>query len=633
MRVLIPALSATLLLGISPATAPSSAYSAPEPGAERVVTNDNRTTAGVFADGVLTVRLEAREGEWRPDGDDDAGVVIHAFAEEGGPLLNPGPLMRVTEGTLIRVTLRNSLPSSLILHGFYTRTEMANQTPDTFHIAAGATREIAFQPGRAGTYFYWATTRDAQLIAARVASESQLSGALVVDPAGVPARQDRIMMIGLWPDSVAPVAGLPRLFRIVINGKSWPHTERLDYQTGDTVRWRVINAGAAVHPMHLHGFYFQVNSRGTESVDSAHAAESPPDLAVTERLTPGRTTSITWIPERAGNWIFHCHDNVHIVAPPSLPGQRKATATTTHAHNHALEMMGGPVIGVHVRARTNVADSGEPGGRRQLRLVARADKGGTNDEPAYGYALEEGGVSEHQTLQPGPTIVLKRGEPVSITVVNEIPEPTAVHWHGIELESYYDGVAGFAGQAQRIAPPIAPRDSFEVRFTPPRAGTFIYHTHIDEVRQQQAGLYGALLVIEPDRIYDAESNIVLVIGTPRRAADAAAVVLLNGTSAPALRELRVGKCYRLRLINIHTFRPSMIASLLDASGAPVSWRAIAKDGADLPAERATVRPAVRQLGNGETYDFEFTPAAAGDMRLEVRAATGLLLVTMPLRTR
>jgi manganese oxidase len=109
------------------------------------------------------------------------------------------------------------------------------------------------------------------------------------------------------------------------------------------------------------------------------------------------------------------------------------------------------------------------------------------------------------------------------------------------------------------------------------------------------------------------------------------VVLLNGTSTPALRELQVGKLYRLRLINIHTFRPSMIASLLDAAGAPVSWRAIAKDGADLPAERATVRPAVRQLGNGETYDFEFTPSAQGDLRLEVRAAAGQLLVTLPLR--
>ena len=80
--------------------------------------------------------------------------------------------------------------------------------------------------------------------------------------------------------------------------------------------------------------------------------------------------------------------------------------------------------------------------------------------------------------------------PVSITVVNSTPEPTAVHWHGIELESYFDGVAGFSGNASRASPIIAPADSFEARFTPPRAGTFIYHTHIDELRQQPAGMAG-----------------------------------------------------------------------------------------------------------------------------------------------
>ena len=57
--------------------------------------------------------------------------------------------------------------------------------------------------------------------------------------------------------------------------------------------------------------------------------------------------------------------------------------------------------------------------------------------------------------------VLARREPVSVMVVNALPEPTAVHWHGIEPESYYDGVAGFSGSGGRRSPAIAPRDSFE----------------------------------------------------------------------------------------------------------------------------------------------------------------------------
>ena len=59
-------------------------------------------------------------------------------------------------------------------------------------------------------------------------------------------------------------------------------------------------------------------------------------------------------------------------------------------------------------------------------------------------------------------------------------------------------IANFGFQFDsRTAPAIAPGDSFEARFTPPRAGTFIYHTHIDDIRQPSSGLYGAIIVLEP----------------------------------------------------------------------------------------------------------------------------------------
>jgi FtsP/CotA-like multicopper oxidase with cupredoxin domain len=234
--------------------------------------------------------------------------------------------------------------------------------------------------------------------------------------------------------------------------------------------------------------------------------------------------------------------------------------------------------------------------RRQLRLVARVDQGGTEAEPAFGCTLHTGSTTDaappSPPYLPGPTIVLKRGEPVSIIVQNELPEPS-VHWHGIELESYYDGVAGYAGEGRRIAPPIPSGGTFEARFTPPRSGTFIYHTHIDEVRQQQAGLSGTLLVMDDPAVYDPQRDIVLLVTVPRKITDATKVVLLNGSSTPAVREMRVGEHYRLRLINIHTFRPAMRMRLLRDSTL-LEWRAVAKDGMDLPADQAiTVRPRFR----------------------------------------
>src|SRR3712207_7271016 len=56
------------------------------------------------------------------------------------------------------------------------------------------------------------------------------------------------------------------LFRsgFTINGRAWPHTERLRYDIGDPVRWRIINLSTQVHPMHLHGFYFRSEEHTSE---------------------------------------------------------------------------------------------------------------------------------------------------------------------------------------------------------------------------------------------------------------------------------------------------------------------------------------------------------------------------------
>ena len=78
--------------------------------------------------------------------------------------------------------------------------------------------------------------------------------------------------------------------------------------------------------------------------------------------------------------------------------------------------------------------------------------------------------------------------------------PTAIHWHGIELESYYDGVPGWTGSGQHSTPVIAPGTSFVARMAPPRAGTFIYHTHWHDKTQLLNGIYGPLNVFwDPTR--------------------------------------------------------------------------------------------------------------------------------------
>jgi FtsP/CotA-like multicopper oxidase with cupredoxin domain len=159
----------------------------------------------------------------------------------------------------------------------------------------------------------------------------------------------------------------------------------------------------------------------------------------------------------------------------------------------------------------------------------------------------------------------------------------------------------------------------------------MYHPHADEQRQQQAGLAGVLVVVDDPARYDPTHDVVLLVTVPRRRPPAPGV-LLNGIGTPPPLDLKVGERYRLRLADLHTFRPGLVARLLRDS-TPVPWRAIAKDGADLPMDQATVRPAVQLLGNGETYDFELVPAAPGDLRFVVSLASGTPMGTMVMRVR
>jgi FtsP/CotA-like multicopper oxidase with cupredoxin domain len=212
---------------------------------------------------------------------------------------------------------------------------------------------------------------------------------------------------------------------------------------------------------------------------------------------------------------------------------------------------------------------------------------------------------------PGPLLLLTRGEPTSIEVINRTPEPTSVHWHGIELESYYDGVAGWSGSAQATEPAIRPGSSFDVHITPKRAGTFMYHTHFDDMRQQYGGLVGPLIVLEPGEHWDAAREMLVMISDGPHAS-----IRINGSASPPPRVLRVGTTYRIRVADIAIYHQRVSVQLVRDSSA-VTWRAVAKDGFTLPPQQATVGPSATFVGSGETAEFEFTPDAPADLRLEV----------------
>jgi FtsP/CotA-like multicopper oxidase with cupredoxin domain len=425
-------------------------------------------------------------------------------------------------------------------------------------------------------------------------------------------------VIDLYPgDSIRNPAN-EDIWELAVNGLSWPYSERLEVAVGDTVRWRWLNGSYLPHPMHLHGFHFRALAKGDGASDTTYAAGAE-RLAVTEYMAAGTTFRMEWVPTRAGNWLMHCHMLPHVTPYPL----RSDSVRAHEEHDpvqHALTAMAGLVMGITAVDRSGSSASPTAIPTRHLRLLAQETRGEDGTPGARGYVLQGDADPRPDSVEvPGPPIVLTRGETTAITVVNRLTEPTTVHWHGLELESVYDGVAGWSRTGGSVGPLLAPGDSFTVVLTPPRAGTFIYHTHMDELEQLRRGMYGPLLVLEPGQSHEPDKDLVFMIGDALAGGEPRATV--NGQREPPPLELSVGTRYRLRVVSILPAAPAQVRLLNDTVS--LRWRPVAKDGADLaPAARVEGPAFLRPLGTGETYDFEWSPAAPMDAILDVQTGEG-----------
>ena len=142
-------------------------------------------------------------------------------------------------------------------------------------------------------------------------------------------------------------------------------------------------------------------------------------------------------------------------------------------------LLGGPVSVVSPAARAQdrevVTLHAKPG-------TARLAPPDYPETPIWGY----------DARVPGPTILVRQGERVARRFVNGLPEPSTVHWHGVRLENAMDGAP------ELTQPLVAPGAEFLYDFAPPDAGTYWYHSHHRAFEQMARGLYGALVVEEPD---------------------------------------------------------------------------------------------------------------------------------------
>ncbi|HEY6558723.1 MAG TPA: copper oxidase [Polyangiaceae bacterium] len=213
---------------------------------------------------------------------------------------------------------------------------------------------------------------------------------------------------------------------------------------------------------------------------------------------------------------------------------------------------------------------------------------------------------------PGPTIEAVEGDRVRIYVTNRLPEPTTVHWHGIILPNGMDGVAGLN---QR---PIPPGETFVYEFTLRHAGTFMYHSHFDEMTQIALGMVG-MFIVHPKRARGprVDRDYVLMghewkipVGTRRPDPNEMSdfnVLTFNGKAFPATAPLhaRNGERVRIRLGNLGPMdhHPIHLHGL--------SFKVTATDGGYVP-ESAQVPETTVLVPVGSTRVIEFVPDEPGD---------------------
>ena len=213
---------------------------------------------------------------------------------------------------------------------------------------------------------------------------------------------------------------------------------------------------------------------------------------------------------------------------------------------------------------------------------------------------------------PGPLIEAVEGDRVRIYVTNRLPEATAVHWHGLFVPNGMDGVAGLT------QPAIPPGETFRYEFTLRQSGTYMYHSHFDEMVQMGLGTIG-MFVVHPRAplgpAVDRDFSLMLsewAIKPGTRRPDPTVmndfnIFTINGKVFPATVPLvvRTGQRVRIRLGNLgatdhHPFHIHGHA-----------FRVTGTDAGRIP-ESAWVPETTVLVPVGSTRDVEFVADAPGD---------------------
>jgi manganese oxidase len=221
----------------------------------------------------------------------------------------PAPTIQVTQGDHVRVIFDNHLPepSSIHWHGFedlvgYDGMPGISQEP----VKPGGRFVYEFDIHQAGTYFYHSHMAMQEML-------GMLGGFIMHPRTPYHPHCDKDFLLHLQEYAVLPNNTVPNTMNmeynwLLLNGKAGPASTPLIVRQGDRVRMRFVNLGMDHHPMHLHGYTFQVT--GTEGGRIPQTAWWPGNTVL---VGVAQARDVEIIADRPGDWMLHCHLPHHMM--------------------------------------------------------------------------------------------------------------------------------------------------------------------------------------------------------------------------------------------------------------------------------------------------------------------------------
>ena len=384
------------------------------------------------------------------------GVATRAWGYNGQ---TPGPEIRVREGDLVRVVLRNKLPVPTTVHWHGVHLPPAMDGP------AGL-NQAAVKPGDEFIYEFTATPAGTRWYHSHADPQLQvpmgLYGPLIIEPR-VPARpytydREYTLILGEWDSELTPDVAAGRAPRgpkdqmlrggelgadmFLVNGRAHGAIPPIEIKEGDRVLLRMINAGHIPHPIHIHGHSFKIVATDGNPVPAG--MEWTKDTVL---IGPSERYDLEFEGNNPGVWMFHCHIEHHMA---------NGMMTVIQYEGHKPT---GPAAEIFDET---VATSNHATGH---------EAHGTSGTAAPTPAATEQPTSQSSVLEGTIEIAMvdDRFDPVDI----EVPAGTTVVWvnKGADWHNISSSAAGFASER------VLPGESFSFTFEEPGVYKYVCRHH------------------------------------------------------------------------------------------------------------------------------------------------------------